>query len=116
MAGLFGRLFGRERDESERGSSSTAKERLQFILVHDRIHLPPDRMEEMKREILQVISKYVDVDGDNVDIALQKRDRNSMLVAEVPFIKPIPTLDDEEEEDDTPRTRPVDSSPLLDDA
>lgn len=81
---------------STKGSGSKAKERLQFILVHDRIHLPPERLEEMKKEILAVISKYVSVDEHNVDIALQKRDRNPLLVAEIPFHKPAEGIDSDE--------------------
>lgn len=92
MAGFFDRLMGRS---SAKGSGSKARERLQFILVHDRIHLPPERLEEMKREILAVISKYVSVDEHNVDIALQKRDRNPLLVAEIPFHKAAEGPDDD---------------------
>lgn len=84
MASIFDRLMGRA---SSRGSRTTAKERLQFVLVHDRMNLPPDQLEAMKREILQVISKYVAVDRNNVDIALQQRDRESVLRAEIPFEK-----------------------------
>jgi cell division topological specificity factor len=68
-----------------KGSGSTAKERLQFILVHDRINLPPERLNAMKQEILAVISKYVSVDSENVDIALQQRDRDNLIIAEIPF-------------------------------
>lgn len=75
-------MFGRP---AIKGSGTTAKERLQFVLVHDRINLPPERLEAMKQEILAVISKYVSVDDKNVDIALQQRDRNNLLVAEIPF-------------------------------
>ncbi|MCY4144848.1 MAG: cell division topological specificity factor MinE [Chloroflexi bacterium] len=75
-------LFGRRRQ----GSGATAKNRLRFVLQHDRIHLPPERMEEMKREILAVIAKYLVVDQDRVEIDLEQRDRRqSKLVAEVPF-------------------------------
>lgn len=81
MSGFFDRMLGR----SSSRSSSLAKERLQFILVHDRINIPPERMEAMKAEILAVISKYVAIDQDNVDIALQQRNRDSLLVAEIPF-------------------------------
>lgn len=66
-------------------SGNLAKERLQFILLHDRINLPPERMEAMKAEILAVISKYVAIDRDKVDIALQQRARDSLIVAEIPF-------------------------------
>jgi len=85
MSGFFDRMLGRG---SKEHSASTAKERLQFILVHDRINLPPEQLRAMKEEIVAVISKYVAVESDKVDIALQQRDRqNSMLVAEIPFSK-----------------------------
>ena len=58
MTNLLSRLFGRAR----KGSGATAKDRLRFVLQHDRINLPPERMEEMKREILAVIVKYLVVD------------------------------------------------------
>ena len=82
MAGFFDRLLGRG---AGKGSGATAKERLQFVLVHDRINLPPERLQAMKAEILAVISRYVEVDSANVDIALQQRDRDSLIVAEIPF-------------------------------
>nr|PZN53836.1 MAG: cell division topological specificity factor MinE [Chloroflexota bacterium] len=81
-----------------KGSSSKAKERLQFVLVHDRINLPPEQLEAMKQEILRVISKYVRVDDKKVDIALQQRDRDSLLVAEIPFQKRREREEPEEDE------------------
>ena len=82
MVSFFERVFGR----SNKGSSSTAKDRLQLILVHDRIKLPPEQLEAMKEEILEVISKYVSIERDKVDIALEQADRDSSrIVAEIPF-------------------------------
>ena len=93
MANFFERLMGR----GSRRSGSKAKERLQLVLIHDRLNLPPERLEEMKQEIMAVISKYVSVDAKNVDIALRQRDRDSLIVAEVPFSKTNerPLSDDE---------------------
>jgi len=104
MTGFFGRIFGRGKDES---SAEAAKRRLQFVLVHDRINLPPDVMVAMKEEILQVISKYVQVAGESIDIAMQPRDKEiNMLIAEIPFAKTLtnkPTVDpDDEDLDDDP--------------
>lgn len=77
------RMFGRGNNKS---SSQTAKERLKFVLVHDRMNLPPEQMQQMKEEILAVISKYVNVHRDSVDIALEQRDRNTQkIVAQIPF-------------------------------
>jgi cell division topological specificity factor len=84
MANFLERLFGRG---SHSGTGQIAKDRLQFVLLHDRLNLAPERMEEMKREILAVISKYLTIDNDQVDIALQRRDSASLLVAEVPFLR-----------------------------
>lgn len=90
MTSFIDRVLGRT---SAKGSGSKAKERLQFILVHDRINLPPERLEAMKQEILAVISKYVSIDNNNVDIALQKRDRASLIVAEIPFSKAMEDIE-----------------------
>lgn len=91
MSGIFDRILGRS---GARGSGATAKDRLQFILVHDRINLPPERLQQMKAEILAVISKYVAVDNDNVDIALQQRERDSLIVAEIPFSQELDSNDE----------------------
>lgn len=91
MASFFDRMLGRS---SSKGSGNTAKQRLQFILVHDRINLPPERLQAMKAEVLAVISKYVSVDSDNVDIALQQRERDSIIVAEIPFISEVADKDE----------------------
>jgi cell division topological specificity factor len=96
MAGFFERMLGRG---SNKGSGATAKERLQFILLHDRINLPPDKLQAMKQEIMEVISKYVNVDRDKVDIALQQRHRDNLIVAEIPFSRPAETIDVDENED-----------------
>lgn len=97
MSSFFDRMLGRT---SPKGSGSTAKERLQFVLVHDRINLPPEQLNAMKQEILAVISKYVRVDSNNVDIALQQRDRESLLVAEIPFSKRREGVEVEDDEAD----------------
>jgi cell division topological specificity factor len=100
MVGFLERMLGRS---GSKGSGSKAKERLEFVLVHDRINLPPELLEEMKQEILAVISKYVSVDEHNVDIALQRRDRNPLLIAEIPFLKTAEGI----EKDDPDRHRPT---------
>jgi cell division topological specificity factor len=82
MANFFERILGR----TPKGTSNTAKERLQVVLSYDRFNLPPEKMREMKEEILAVISKYVQIDRESVDIALEQRDRNSSKIrAEIPF-------------------------------
>ena len=78
--GLIGRILGRSRPDS----GKVAKERLQLVLVHDRIHMSPLQMAAMKDELLAVVSRYFDVDNDGIEITFTQSRRASRLVAEVP--------------------------------
>lgn len=102
MASFFDRMLGRT---SKAGTGSVAKSRLQLVLVHDRINLPPERLRELKEELLAVIAKYITVDPDSVAIAVEQPDRNnSKLVAQIPFGKSTISLEgdinDYDEDDD----------------
>jgi cell division topological specificity factor len=93
MSSFFDRMFGWGKAQDGR-TANKAKERLQFILVHDRINLPPERLNEMKAKILAVISEFVNVSVDEVDIDLRQNDRNSnIIVAEIPFSHSLDTDD-----------------------
>ncbi|GAB4570766.1 MAG: cell division topological specificity factor MinE [Anaerolineae bacterium] len=82
MTSFIDRLLGRN---SASGSAKVAKERLQFVLVHDRLDLSPEKLSAMENEILEVISKYVNIDRQNVEIVVEQRKRNSWLVADIPL-------------------------------
>lgn len=70
---------------NKKSSKNVAKERLQLILIHDRIQLSPREMEEMKKEILSVVSRYVDVDAQELVISLQRKDEDMALHADIPI-------------------------------
>jgi len=77
---LLSRILGR----GEPPSGQIAKDRLQLVLVHDRISMPPAQMAAMKDELLSVVSRYFQVDSDGVEITLTQSRRTNRLVAEVP--------------------------------
>lgn len=81
MNRLVDRFFGR----NTQSSAKVAKERLQFVLVHDRLDLGPEKLQEMEQEILAVISKYVNIDREKVEISVEQRKRDSWLVADIPL-------------------------------
>ena len=71
-------------------AKDVAKDRLRLILIHDRGDIPADTIEKMRLDILEVISKYVEVDPSDVEIAVTKsdemeRDSQSSLVANIPM-------------------------------
>ncbi len=54
----------------KKSSGNIAKDRLKLVLVSDRTNCSPDIMEQMKNDIIQVISKYVEIDTDELDIKI----------------------------------------------
>jgi len=85
MSNLFDRLLGRRQP----GSGITAKERLQLVLVTDRSNLSPEKLQQMKDEIIAVISKYVTISPDKVEIGVEQRQRDNWLVADIPLLKDL---------------------------
>lgn len=68
-------------------SADTARQRLQLVLIHDRANLPVGQMEMMKNELMQVISKYVDIDKTNAEIAVENEGREQRLIMNIPLNK-----------------------------
>jgi cell division topological specificity factor len=80
MSGWLDRLLG-----SKPKSADQAKERLKLVLIHDRTDLTPDGLEKMKNELLQVISRYVEIDPGSVRIKMSQEGREQRLVADIPL-------------------------------
>ena len=53
----------------KKGSGDIARERLKFLLVSDGL-CSPEVMEAIKNDIIEVISKHLDIDVQNLDIQL----------------------------------------------
>ena len=81
--GMFEKLIS-----GQTTSANKAKERLQFVLIHDRADLSPGKLEDLKDEIIQVISRYVDIEQKHVDITLTKDRSQQRLVADIPLASP----------------------------
>jgi cell division topological specificity factor len=66
-------------------SAESAKERLQLVLIQDRTNLTPDELNALKDELIQVISRHVDIDRDAVQIEVEHDGRSQRLVADIPL-------------------------------
>jgi len=77
---LIDKLLGRQP-----ASATTAKQRLQLVLAHDRSDLNPELLQRMRKEILEVVSRYVELDLDGGDVTLETEERTTALVANLPI-------------------------------
>ena len=80
MNTFFDRILGREKR-----SARQAKDRLKLVLIHDRIDLNPGTLETLKDEIIEVISKHVDIDPAEVRMEMAQDGRQQRLIAEIPL-------------------------------
>lgn len=78
---LLDRLFQRQNVTS----GTQVKQRLKFILAHDRAAIEPQVFDNMRHEIMRVVSKYVELDEGSLDIRLESDKRMTALIANLPI-------------------------------
>ncbi len=77
-------LFQIERSEN---TSECAANRLQVILMHDRTKLDPLIMNKMREELIDVFSKYVVIDKEELEIGLKQEGDAAALMLNIPIIR-----------------------------
>jgi cell division topological specificity factor len=82
---FFERLFV----TNNRGSRDDVKKRLKLILAHDRSTLNASTLEKLRKEILVVVSKYVELDTDSLEFSIKTDSRMTALIANLPIRKII---------------------------
>jgi len=75
---------------SKQKPKDVAKDRLRLILIHDRGDIAPEILDKMRIEILEVLSKYIEIEPEDVEIAVTKSDAFdgdsiASLVANIPI-------------------------------
>lgn len=56
----------------KRQSGNIARNRLKLLLVSDKINCTPEMLDRMKDDMVSVISKYMEIDEDRIDIRIVK--------------------------------------------
>lgn len=72
-------------------SKDIAKERLKLVLLHDRMDISPKLLEQLKNEIVAVLSKYIEIDENATDVEVTriKEDLDetmSALIVNIPIL------------------------------
>jgi len=80
---LINNFFGNKGNKSK----DEAKKRLKILLVHDQLDLSPVQIDQMKEEIIAVISKYADIRHDRVEFKLNRDQGSVNIESSVPVIR-----------------------------
>lgn len=76
-----------------KSSCQIAKDRLKILLISDRVNCSPEMMELIKTDIAKVISKYMKIDADNMEIQINTKGSKSERAAKPSLYASIPIID-----------------------
>jgi len=93
-------------------SSATAKERLRLVLLSDHLSLAPDVVEALKRDLLNVISRYVEIDQAHADVTFEHREGEVAMLASIPITGVRPRRREEPPEPPEPPAAVQAAAPL----
>lgn len=70
---------------SRKKSASVAKDRLQLILINERGQggVTPDYLPRLQKELIEVISRYVKINPDDIQVNLDKKDELEVLEVKI---------------------------------
>ena len=94
-----------KKDKDKEISKQAAKDRLKLVLMQDRASVSPDFFEMMKKEIIDVIKKYIEIDEESLEVQLTRGFEAGLegpaLYANIPIknIKPVAPGDETEVND-----------------
>ena len=76
-----------------KSSCQVAKDRLKILLISDRVNCSPEVMDLIKTDIAKVISKYMKIDTENMDIQINAKKGNGSACKTPVLYANIPILD-----------------------
>ncbi len=78
--------FFTSRNEED-SARSTASNRLKLVLMQDRSNLDGATMQKMREQLISVISKYIEIDTEALDLNLEGDGEEIALMLNIPVIR-----------------------------
>ena len=84
---IYNKLLELFQIEKSENTSECATNRLQVILMHDRTKLDPLIMNKMREELIEVFSKYVVINKEELEIGRQNDGDAVALMLNIPIVR-----------------------------
>ena len=75
------------RPQDEDASKSVATNRLKLVLMQDRTNLTPKILEQMRGELVDLLSKYLEMDKDLLELNFEQEGDQVALMLSIPVIR-----------------------------
>lgn len=80
-------FFRRTEELVEENSKDVARNRLRVVLMQDRTNLTPELMERMRKELVDLLSKYVEMDKEALELNLEQEGDQMALMLSIPVVR-----------------------------
>lgn len=94
MKDIFANLYNKVVSffhQTDNNDGSNAKEvacnRLKLVLMQDRTNLTPAIMDRMRKELIGLLSKYLELDNELLDLNFEHEDNQMALMLSIPVIR-----------------------------
>ena len=86
---LYNKVLGffRQTEKEEASAKDVACNRLRVVLMQDRTNLTPELMERMRKELVELLSKYVEMDKEALELNLEQDGDQIALMLSIPVIR-----------------------------
>lgn len=80
-------FFRRTEEQVEESSKDVARNRLRVVLMQDRTNLTPELLERMRKELIELLSKYVEMDKEALELNLEQEGDQMALMLSIPVLR-----------------------------
>ncbi|MCD4742766.1 MAG: cell division topological specificity factor MinE [Desulfobacteraceae bacterium] len=84
---MLSKLIKMFTSQNKESSKSQAKKRLQFALIYDKLEINDNTLKDLQNDIIQVISRYFEIDRDALSLEIQRGEETSALVFNTPILQ-----------------------------
>ena len=77
----------KQTEKTEENAKDVACNRLRVVLMQDRTNLTPELLQRMRKELIELLSKYVEMDKDALELNLDQEDGQMALMLSIPVIR-----------------------------
>lgn len=88
LTDIYNKVMGFfRRTDAEETAKDTACNRLRVVLMQDRTNLNPQLLEKMRKELIELLSKYVEMDKDALELNFEQEGEQMALMLSIPVLR-----------------------------
>lgn len=88
---LYNKVLGffrqTEKNQEEESTKDVACNRLKFVLMQDRTNLTPELMDRMRKELVELLSRYVEMDKEALELGFEQEGNQMALMLSIPVLR-----------------------------